>query len=175
MGTVKFYLRNKAYGFLEVDSPDLANGEKEVFVHRSSFLTEHSIKDGFISRPFLNEGERVRFRLEPNNSKDDVDSKDGAKKPSMRAKEVTFEDGKQIPLYRKNYATTVVKSELLRLGSLVLQIMESSDADSSSSSGPSVQKTDADLLQEIRETIKAAKTKMEDAQGKQEKYGQPGP
>jgi cold shock CspA family protein len=172
-GTVKFYLRNKAYGFLEVDSADLPNGEKEVFVHRSSFVTEHSMKDGFVSRPFLNEGERVRFRLEPNNNKDNVDNKDSAKKPTMRATEVTFEDGRQIPLYRKNYAMSVVRSELLRFGSSVVQIMESNDADSSSG-GSSLRKTDAELLQEIRESLKEAKAKMEVAQVRQEKYGVPG-
>lgn len=51
-GTVKWFNRDKGYGFLTRD-----DGQKDVFVHFSAIVSDSSFRN-------LNEGERVEFEVE---------------------------------------------------------------------------------------------------------------
>jgi hypothetical protein len=65
-GTVKFYDRNKAYGFVDVDDDAI---QQDLFVHRADMVIvggERYWEDGLIRdirHPFLNRGERIRFNV----------------------------------------------------------------------------------------------------------------
>jgi len=69
-GTVKFYLRDKGYGFITPDNGNHNrnnnnnNNTNDVFVHRSGIATHVPI-DVSASHPFLRKGERVRFDTVP--------------------------------------------------------------------------------------------------------------
>ena len=101
-GTVKFYRRQQAYGFIKVDGgsdEDESSGvPAEVFVHRNSIHARDDA-EGNVYYPFLREGERVAF---------DVERVEGQQRPV--AKELTFEDGSIIPTVRPGvslYWTTI--------------------------------------------------------------------
>ncbi len=107
-GKVKFYLRSKAYGFIIPDD----NPSTELWMHRTSIDTPHPVEE-FPTRPYLLKGESVRFRVQPS-SKGHTDE----------AVDVRFENGRQIPLYRKNYHASVVRGELERLGETVFTVLK---------------------------------------------------
>ena len=90
-GTVKFYRRQQAYGFIRVDG-GRDDGDSsvpaEVFVHRNSINAKDDA-EGNVYYPFLREGERVAF---------DVENVEGQQRPV--AKDLTFEDGSIVPTVR---------------------------------------------------------------------------
>ena len=88
-GTVKFYIRSKAYGFIRPDE----DGGGDVFVHRKSIISTED-PDKSLFYPFLRTGERVRFTAE------DV----GKEQPLAR--NVTFEDGSVVPTVRAGVSGT---------------------------------------------------------------------
>ena len=149
-GTVKFYMRNKAYGFVIPDKPALVGGSKDVWVQRTSFDTPHSPEE-FPIRPYLYKNERVKFRFEP--------APEGG---SPKATDLVFENGRQIPLFRKNYAAAAIKGECSRLGESVLEIMTDEKFANLS---------DAELMVKIKEAAQIAKETIGIAQSKQDMYG----
>ena len=90
-GTVKFYRRQQAYGFIRVDG-GRDDGDSsvpaEVFVHRNSINAKDDA-EGNVYYPFLREGERVAF---------DVENVEGQQRPV--AKDLTFADGSIVPTVR---------------------------------------------------------------------------
>ena len=80
-GTVKFYSRNKAYGFIVPDQ-----GGEDVFVHRTAFQSTSNDP----RYPFLKRGERVSFSVS-----------DGSSVP--QATDVTFVDGKPVAPLRNDF------------------------------------------------------------------------
>jgi cold shock CspA family protein len=110
-GMVKFFIRKSAYGFLIPDDPAAA-GASEIWVHRTSFESPHST-DEFPTRPYLYKNERVKFRIE-------IDEQGRTPK----ATGLTFENGKLVPLFRKNYHLATIKGEEQRLGEFLLEVMK---------------------------------------------------
>lgn len=80
-GTVKFYSRNKAYGFIVPDQ-----GGEDVFVHRTAF--QSTSNDA--RYPFLKRGERVSFSVSDESS-------------VPQATQVTFVDGKPVAPLRNDF------------------------------------------------------------------------
>jgi cold shock CspA family protein len=89
-GNVKFYLRDRLYGFIIPDDPLAAGGHNELWFHRTNIQSPHSF-DEFPSRPYLVKHERVKFRVEDK----------GGDAPNATATDITFENGRQVPLFRK--------------------------------------------------------------------------
>jgi cold shock CspA family protein len=110
-GLVKFFIRKSAYGFIIPDDPTAA-GAEEIWVHRTSFDSPHST-DEFPTRPYLYKNERVKFRI----------VMDGEGR-TPKAMDLTFENGKLVPLFRKNYHLATIKGEEQRLGEFLLEIMK---------------------------------------------------
>lgn len=107
-GTVKYYLREKGYGFIVPDS-----GGADVFVHRSGLLTDIPL-DVSIQHPFLRKGERVRFETIPDAG-------------LHKAVQVTWLNGSPIPPLRRNYLGTVHDRARRILGDHVFEIMNDED------------------------------------------------
>jgi cold shock protein len=82
-GTVKFYLREKGYGFVQPDGQD-----RDLFVHRKSILTD--VPPEILRNPFLRAGERVLFDIEL-----DIDQD--------KAVNITWLNGDRIPPLRRNF------------------------------------------------------------------------
>ena len=147
-GTVKFYLRNKAYGFIVPDDPQSVGHSGEVWVHRTSFDTPHDPLD-FPTRPYLLKNERVRFQIAPAND-------DGQTDKAIR---LVFENGREVPLYRKNYAVSVVNGEQRRLGEAVLEILANTDS------------SHEDQFEQIQEAARTVEETIAQAAAHQETYG----
>jgi cold shock CspA family protein len=81
---VKFYVRDKSFGFISPDS-----GQADVFVHRTGIVSSVPI-DVSAHYPFLRKGERVRFEAVPDTG-------------MIKATRVTWVNGTSIPPLRKNY------------------------------------------------------------------------
>lgn len=145
-GKVKFYLRDKAYGFIVPDD----SMEEEIWVHRTSIDTPHSPEE-FPTRPYLQRDERVKFRVEP-----------AATGQSSKAVDVRFENGRQIPLFRKNYHASVVKGEMQRLGEAVYDILLDE------------RRTDEERLEQIKMAGKASEEHISLAAQRQEHFGPEG-
>jgi cold shock CspA family protein len=142
-GKVKFYLRDKAYGFIVPDE----NAMDEVWVHRTSLDTPHS-PDEFPTRPYLQKDERVKFRME-----------EAAVGQSSKAIDVLFENGRQVPLFRKNYHAAVLKGEMQRLGEAVYDILQEDDL------------SDEQRLEQIKMLGTTAEENISLAAERQEQYG----
>ena len=109
-GTVKFYGRQKCYGFIIPDNVnDIPNNADEIWVHRTSFDTPIPADDS-PKRPYLHAGERVKFQLEEapivgvSNDENHMDLSTGGESPKPsrpKAINLVFENGQQIPLFRK--------------------------------------------------------------------------
>ncbi|CAJ1964608.1 unnamed protein product [Cylindrotheca closterium] len=147
-GTVKFFIRKKAYGFLIPDDPVEA-GSSEVWVHRTSIDSPHS-SDEYPTRPYLYKDERVKFRVEFD--------EEGR---TPKATELTFENGKAVPLFRKNYHQSAIKGEQQRLGEFLLEIMKEEGL------------TDAEQLEKIKTAVAATQEAITAAERNQELYGPP--
>ena len=100
-GTVKFYRRQKAYGFIVVDGGSDDSGSSvpaEVFVHRTSINARDDAK-GNMFYPFLIHGERVTF---------DIEVLEGQNR--QVAKGLTFEDGSIVPTVRPGVSLLLAHS-----------------------------------------------------------------
>jgi len=108
-GTVKFYLRDKGYGFINPDGRD----DVDLFVHKSSIdsTLPKSLADQSVRIPYLKKGERVRFLTVTNNGLEQATS-------------VTWLDGKKIPPERTNYLGGVHERAKRNFGETVYTIME---------------------------------------------------
>lgn len=99
-GTVKFYRRQQAFGFIQVDGgndEDDGAVQSEVFVHRNS-ISARDDAEGNIYYPFLRTDERVAFEIEAGSG--------GDGRPV--AKDVTFEDGSIVPTVRQGVSFSLV-------------------------------------------------------------------
>ena len=99
-GTVKFYRRQQAFGFIQVDGgndEDDGAVQSEVFVHRNS-ISARDDAEGNIYYPFLRTDERVTFEIEAGSG--------GDGRPV--AKDVTFEDGSIVPTVRQGVSFSLV-------------------------------------------------------------------
>eukprot|EP00591_Stephanopyxis_turris_P002681 CAMPEP_0195520224 /NCGR_PEP_ID=MMETSP0794_2-20130614/16434_1 /TAXON_ID=515487 /ORGANISM="Stephanopyxis turris, Strain CCMP 815" /LENGTH=126 /DNA_ID=CAMNT_0040649535 /DNA_START=82 /DNA_END=458 /DNA_ORIENTATION=+ len=83
VGRVKFYRKDKTYGFITSDT----DGD-DIFVHRSSIV---GAPEDDLFHPFLRRGERIKFKRSDNTN------------GKVVAKDVTFEDGSNVPVYRSEY------------------------------------------------------------------------
>ena len=146
-GTVKFYLRSKAYGFITPDSPAQA-GAEEIFVHRTSIACDKSVQE-FRLRPYLNKGERVRFHVESSDQK-------------PRAVDVVFENREKVPLFRNGYLKAAIEGEKTRLGEKVLELFHSTST-----------LADTEFAIQVKEAAKAAEAAISIAKENQLKFGPP--
>ncbi|KAG7345902.1 cold-shock DNA-binding domain protein [Nitzschia inconspicua] len=151
-GTVKFYLRNKLYGFIIPDDPLAANGHNEVWFHRTNIQSPHSF-DEFPSRPYLMKQERVKFRLQPGN---------GTTSQSPTAFDITFENGRTVPLFRKNYLSASIKGEATRLGQGILKLFDES----------TIVDDDQVLLQQVKDLVAASQQAIQHAKENVDEHGQ---
>ena len=84
-GTVKFYVREKGYGFITPDDkPDT-----DLFVHRTAILTDVPVTTS-LKHPYLRQRERVQFEM-------------GSDKGAPVATRVTWIGGGTVPPLRLNY------------------------------------------------------------------------
>mmetsp|Transcript_4787 Transcript_4787/g.8605 ORF Transcript_4787/g.8605 Transcript_4787/m.8605 type:complete len:85 (+) Transcript_4787:75-329(+) len=72
-----------------------------------------------------------------------------------------FENGRQIPLFRKNYHAAVIRGESQRLGKDILDLFESSE----------MTVDDTELLDKIKELVENAKEKIQAAERNVADYG----
>jgi cold shock CspA family protein len=93
-GSVKFYIRRKAFGFITRDS----TGD-DIFVHRTE-ISGATSDDPF--NPELRTGERVKFEVKEMNGK-------------TFATQVTMEDGSMVPKMRDDVSYIHFYSSLLSL------------------------------------------------------------
>lgn len=109
-GTVKFYSRTKAYGFIVPDQ-----GGEDVFVHRTAF--QSTSNDA--RYPFLKRGERVSFS---------IGSNDGSSVP--QATEVTFVDGKPVAPLRNDFLAQTTRRAQNIIGEEVFYLFHNHESDS---------------------------------------------
>jgi cold shock CspA family protein len=110
-GTVKFYLREKGYGFIIADGrPDT-----DLFVHRGHIVCTHKLSEAVLNStvryPYLKQNERVRF----------VVSNDMG---TIKAVNVTWLNGDAIPPERKNYLGGVYERSHRLFGEACMSIMK---------------------------------------------------
>lgn len=110
-GTVKFYNRSKAYGFIVPDQ-----GGEDVFVHRTAL--ESTSNDP--RYPFLKRGERVLFSVSSND--------DGSAVPQALA--VTFLDGTPVAPLRKDFLVHATRRVQNTIGEEVFELFHDRDSDS---------------------------------------------
>lgn len=147
-GTVKFFIRSKAYGFITPDDPN----EGEIWVHRTSFNNSIPV-DEFLTRPYLLKGERVKYQVAPNEA--------GNEANPLMAKNVTYETGALVPPFRKGYVANLLKYEHQVLGAKVHDILKDDKS------------TNEDKLQKIMEANNAIVDALATAKANMEKYNPP--
>jgi cold shock CspA family protein len=103
-GTIKFYNRSKAYGFV---IPDGQN--RDVFVHRKDIVSFVPIQASD-TNPYLRKGERIRFQLEKS---------DGLE----RAINVTWVSGAWVPALRRHFLGYALERAKSTLGEDVYSTM----------------------------------------------------
>jgi cold shock CspA family protein len=117
-GTVKNYIRDKAFGFV---IPDGGTEADAIFVHRSGIKSTKLLPpNSAVTNPFLRRSERVRFLVvnEP------------SEKGSLKAaKELEYDDGTPIPIYRSAYVANVKKYTFAVLGETLYKIMQEEETD----------------------------------------------
>jgi len=136
-GTIKFYNRKKAFGFIIADED--AGVDKDIFVHRSHIAGASDDHPMFL--PYLLQEERVSF---------DIAEEDG----NLVAQNVRWEDGKNIPVYRDQEMVNLNKRIKHQMGSKVYDIL---DDDTMS---------EQDKVSNIMEEFGKAKEEMADLEAK---------
>jgi len=139
-GTVKFYLREKGYGFLQEDN----NPNVDLFVHRNSIPCSPPLPENFHSTrwPYLKQGERVRFDTV-------TDSATGRE----QAVQVMWMNGDPIPPERTNYLGGVHERTMRILGQEVYELL-----------GKSSDKSDEELAKEVRVLHESALASIQNAE-----------
>jgi hypothetical protein len=106
--------------------PTADNADGSIFVHQTDiqsakYLDPSKRTLGGVANPYLIRQERVRFRIVEviNDAKDFTFEK--------RAKDVTYEDGSPIPIYRSEYVNNVKKYNYSVLGESVYEAMETEE------------------------------------------------
>ena len=137
-GTVKFYNREKGYGFITADD----NPNVDVFVHYSRIECSPPLPADFRAArwPYLRKSERVRFESGA--------FEDGRE----QAAKVTWANGNPIPPERTNYLGNVHERSKRLLGEIVFDLLEKANH------------SDAELLTEIRAQYDAASTEIQNAE-----------
>lgn len=138
-GTVKFYLRDKGYGFIQPDS----NPDTDVFVHRNGIDCSHEIpadvRENSQRYPYLKKDERVLFEI-------DYETATGLRK----ARNVVWLNGTKIPPERKNYLGGVYERAQRILGEELYKVLSNPDS-----------VDDASLLQEVKTHFSNAQTSIQ--------------
>lgn len=137
-GTVVFYMRNKAYGFIR---PDDSLENEDVFVHRSGLKCPITASQN-PSNPFLKKGERVRYEL--------------SQQENNRAMNVTYEDGLMIPLFRNEALEKQKWFAYWELGQNVFTNMSSQN------------KQQDEEFQQIQKALEVTKTKLSEIRKRSE-------
>jgi 'Cold-shock' DNA-binding domain len=157
-GTVKFYLRDKGYGFIQPDQ----NPDTDVFVHRNNISCTHTIPKEVLEYsqryPYLKKDERVLFEL-------DYEQATGLRK----AFNVTWLNGSKIPPERTNFLGGVHERAKGILGINLYKLLEqqASSSTSASTSTPVVDTAavvvldDAALLKRVRQEFREAQISIQ--------------
>jgi 'Cold-shock' DNA-binding domain len=148
-GTVKFYLRDKGYGFIQPDqNPDL-----DVFVHRNSIACTHVIPqevlDSSLRYPYLKKDERVLFEL-------DYENATGLRK----AFNVTWLNGNKIPPERTGFLGGVHERAKGALGYALYDVLQD-HLEPNNHSSSRVGNNDATLWKKIRDEFRQAQISIQ--------------
>jgi CspA family cold shock protein len=103
-GTVKFYNREKAFGFIQPDG-----GGTDIFVHRSGIVSPLAVEES-MRHPYLREGERVRFERKSDSGLD-------------KAVEVCWLNGNPVPPLRKGFRAANIERAKTVLGQQAYSIL----------------------------------------------------
>jgi CspA family cold shock protein len=103
-GTVKFYNREKAFGFIQPDG-----GGADIFVHRSGIVSPLSVEES-MRHPYLREGERVQFERRVDSGLD-------------KAVDVTWLNGNPVPPLRKGFRAASITRAKTVLGEQAYTIL----------------------------------------------------
>jgi CspA family cold shock protein len=103
-GTVKFYNREKSFGFIQPDG-----GGADIFVHRSGIVSPLSVEES-MRHPYLQEGERVRFERRVDSGLD-------------KAVDVTWLNGNPVPPLRKGFRAANIERAKTVLGEQAYTIL----------------------------------------------------
>jgi len=147
-GSIKFYIREKAYGFIIPDDIKAA-GSADIWVHRTSFETPHSIEE-HPTRPYLYQGERVKFRVKK------------VKGPTPQAMDLTFANGEIVPLFRRNYAESVIKGVHQRIGDYLIETIQNEEG-----------LTGNEQMEKLKTAVTSAEETIATAERNQQLYGYP--
>eukprot|EP00980_Cylindrotheca_fusiformis_P015013 scaffold4127_cov126-Cylindrotheca_fusiformis.AAC.9 len=147
LGSVKFFIRNKSYGFIIPDDPASA-GASEIWVHRTSIDSPNHSSDEYPTRPYLYKNERVKFRIEMDQE---------GRRP--KAANLKFENGKLVPLFRKNYHQSTIQGEHKRVGEFLLKLMREEGLD------------DVERMERIKAAVAATEEAIAVAERNQLLYG----
>lgn len=144
-GHVKWYIRNKAFGFIVPDE----EGD-DVFVHRSNIVGASNDGSQKFGTPILIKNERVQFELSTSPEGQPV------------ALQIKAEDGSNIPVYRKGIIESQKNKVKRQMG---MQIYEILDDDAMS---------EADKVSRIMEEFETAKRECDELDAKLEAQQQEG-
>jgi cold shock CspA family protein len=137
-GKVKFYLRDKGYGFITADGA----GDGDIFLHRTAFVTH--VPPEHLRHPFAREHERVSFDTQ-------VDASSG----QTRAVNVTWINGEPIPPLRQNFLGTAWERVHRDLGEAVYRILSNKVSENALS--------EAEQNEKIRDAYAFQQTKIDEA------------
>lgn len=152
MGTVKFYLRDKGYGFVVADG----RGDKDYFLHRSAIRCSTEIPAHVLAStvkyPYLKKDERVRFTIQRVSS--------GLEK----AVDVTWLNGTPIPPERTNFLGGVHERAKHRLGERVYDLCRHPNDASRSASTNNDTDENQPFDQQVRRAFAAAERTIASAE-----------